>query len=619
MLMNPIDLLPVVLSFAGTLVLTPVVRALARRRGVVARPKSDRWHKKPTALLGGGAIFTVVAAVNLALVPLAPQARVVLCAGAFLFLVGLIDDFFNLKPYQKLSGQIMGAAAVVWCGLTLPWTGSPPVNMAITLFWLIGITNAVNLLDNMDGLAAGIAAIASTFLALNFLGNAQAAEALMLAVFGAALLGFLVYNSNPASIFMGDCGSMFIGFFLAGSALLNPTGGRSRSLLPVLAVPVLILFIPIFDTLLVTILRKLAGRSVARGGHDHTSHRLVALGLSERRAVWMLYALAAVSGFLGLLVRDLALDYSLAAVLGYVLLLTFVGVHLGSVKVYDEAEVRTARAKPLVAFLVDLSYKRRVFEVLLDVVLIALSYYLAYAAVFGHLTGDEPLRRFLLAVPVLVSVKLLTFLGMGVYRGLWRYVSIDDVIVFAKAVVAASVVSALALLFAFRFEGFSRVVFILDGLILLVLLTGSRLTFRLFRELLPAPRRSSGHRVLIYGAGDAGELLARELLNNAFLQCTPVGFADDDPLKKGKIIHGLRVFGGNGSFLTICGQHAIDEVLISSMKFTPERLEEIARECTTLSLPLRRMRFQIEALDDGTGSAARSLLNRLGQPDPYLA
>src|SRR5271166_3979026 len=396
MLMNPIDLLPVVLSFAGTLVLTPVVRALARRRGIVARPKSDRWHKKPTALLGGGAIFIVVAAVNLALVPLTPQARVVLCAGAFLFLVGLIDDFFNLKPYQKLSGQIMGAAAVVWCGLTLPWTGSPPVNMAITLFWLIGITNAVNLLDNMDGLAAGIAAIASTFLALNFLGNAQAAEALMLAVFGAGLLGFLVYNSNPASIFMGDCGSMFIGFFLAGSALLNPT----------------------------------AGRSVARGGHDHTSHRLVALGLSERRAVWMLYALAAVSGFLGLLVRDLASDYSLASVLGYVLLLTFVGVYLGGVKVYDEAEVRTARAQPLVAFLVDLSYKRRVFEVLLDVVLIALSYYLAYAAVFGHLTGDEPLRRFLLAVPVLVSVKLLTFLAMGVYRGIWRYVSIDDVIVF---------------------------------------------------------------------------------------------------------------------------------------------------------------------------------------------
>jgi UDP-GlcNAc:undecaprenyl-phosphate GlcNAc-1-phosphate transferase len=588
--------LPILLSFAGVLALTPMVRALARRWGVVARPKSDRWHKKPTALMGGVAIFIVVAAVILALLPLATQARVVLGASAFLFLVGLIDDFFSLKPYKKLSGQIMGATALVCCGLTLPWTGSLPLNMAITLFWLIGITNAVNLLDNMDGLSAGIAAIASAFLALNFLGNGQATDALMLAVFGSALLGFLVYNSNPASIFMGDCGSMFIGFFLASSALLSPTAGRSRSILPVLLVPVLILFIPIFDTLLVTILRKLAGRSVAQGGRDHTSHRLVALGLSERRAVWLLYGLAMVSGILGLLVRDLPLDFSLAAVLAYVLLLTFVGVHLADVKVYDEAEVQAARTKPLVAFLVDLSYKRRIFEVLLDVVLIALSYYIAYLVAFGPLRGDEPQRRFLLAVPVLVSVKLLTFLAMGVYRGLWRYVSVENLIVFARAVLIGSVASVLVLLFAFRFAGFSRVVFVLDGLILLVLLAGSRVTFRLFRQLLPAPRPSPGHRVLIYGAGDAGALLARELLNNPDHQCTPVGFADDDPLKKGKIIHGLRVFGGNGSFLTICGEQAIDEVLISSMKFTPARLEEIARECTTLSLPLRRMRIQIEEL-----------------------
>jgi UDP-GlcNAc:undecaprenyl-phosphate GlcNAc-1-phosphate transferase len=592
------DLLPIALSFAGVLALTPPVRALARRRGLVARPKSDRWHQRPTALMGGGAIFAAVAVVDLALVPLGPQARVVLGASAVLFLVGLIDDLVNLKPYQKLSGQILGAAVVVWCGLTLPWTGSLPVNMAITLFWLIGITNAVNLLDNMDGLAAGVAAIASAFLALNFLGNGQAAEALMLAVFGAALLGFLVYNSNPASIFMGDCGSLFIGFFLAGSALLSPAGGRSQSVLPVLAVPVLILFIPIFDTLLVTILRKLAGRPVSRGGRDHTSHRLVALGLSERRAVGLLYGLAAVSGLLGLLARDLTLDFSLVAVLGYVLLLTIVGVHLAGVRVYDEAEVQAARAQPLVAFLVDLSYKRRVFEILLDVILIALSYYTAYLVTFGTLAGDEPLRQFLLAVPVLVCVKLLTFLAMGVYRGLWRYVNIEDLIVLAKAVLVGSAASILVLLFAFRFQGSSRVVFILDGLILLVLLTGSRLSFRLFRQLLPAPRTSPGRRVLIYGAGDAGELLARELLNNPVLECTPVGFADDDPLKKGKIIHGLRVFGGNGSFLTICSQQAIDEVLISSMRFTPQRVEAIARECATLSLPLRRMRIEIEELKD---------------------
>src|SRR5258705_9330325 len=115
----------------------------------------------------------------------------------------------------------------------------------------------------------------------------------MLLVFAGALLGFLVYNTTPASIFMGDCGSLFVGFFLASSALVNVSGGRSRSFLPVLAVPILILFIPIFDTTFVTILRKLSGRAASQGGRDHTSHRLVALGMSERHAVLLLYALAA--------------------------------------------------------------------------------------------------------------------------------------------------------------------------------------------------------------------------------------------------------------------------------------------------------------------------------------
>ncbi len=150
--------------------------------------------------------------------------------------------------------------------------------MAVTIFWLIGITNAINLLDNMDGLAAGISAIAAGFLAANFAGNGQTTEAVMLAVFAAALVGFLVYNSNPASIFMGDCGSMFVGFFLASSALLSAAGDRGRSFLVVIAVPVLILFIPIFDTTLVTVVRKLSGRAASQGGRDHTSHRLVALG-----------------------------------------------------------------------------------------------------------------------------------------------------------------------------------------------------------------------------------------------------------------------------------------------------------------------------------------------------
>jgi len=141
------------------------------------------------------------------------------------------------------------------------------------MFWLVGITNAVNMLDNMDGLAVGVSAIAATFLGLNFIVNQQWPEALMLAAFAGALIGFLVYNHHPASIFMGDCGSMFVGFFLASSALVNgPGGGRSRSIVAVLAVPVLVLVVPIFDTTFVTLMRKMAGRAASQGGRDHTSH-----------------------------------------------------------------------------------------------------------------------------------------------------------------------------------------------------------------------------------------------------------------------------------------------------------------------------------------------------------
>jgi UDP-GlcNAc:undecaprenyl-phosphate GlcNAc-1-phosphate transferase len=524
---------------------------------------------------------------------------VVIGASTFLFLVGLADDLIHTKPYQKLIGQVMGSAFIIYYGLALPWTSSHSLNMALTIFWLIGITNAVNLLDNMDGLAAGIAIIASSFLALSFLSTNQISEALMLLVFAGALLGFLVYNSNPASIFMGDSGSMFIGFFLASTALVNVSGGRSRSLLPVLAVPILVLFIPIFDTTFVTILRKFSGRAASRGGRDHTSHRLVALGMSERHAVLMLYGFAALSGLLALLVQQVKLDVSLAAIAAFTVILTLLGVYLAGVKVYDESEeALAARNNSVYAFIVDLSYKRRIFEVLLDVILILLAYWCAYAVKVGTISGSDAWILFLRTLPVLVFVKMASFLVMGVYRGMWRYTGVDDLIVFVKAVVLSSVLSVLAVLFAFRFEGFSRAIFIIDGILMFLFLAGSRLTFRLFRQVIPVAGKADGRRVLIYGAGDAGELLLRELLNNRSLKYSPVGFADDDPGKRGKLIHGFKVYGGNGDLDAICRQHSVNEVLISSLKMTEERLQEILEFCRTKDIGVKRMRITIEDLSE---------------------
>jgi UDP-GlcNAc:undecaprenyl-phosphate/decaprenyl-phosphate GlcNAc-1-phosphate transferase len=585
-------------SFILSLALTFIVRRAARHFGFVAKPKSDRWHKRPTAMMGGVAIFLTSALMYLFFVPHTRESWVILAGSTFLFLVGLIDDLILIKPYQKIFGQLIGTAVVVSNGMVLQWTDLEVINILLTAFWIIGITNAINLLDNMDGLAAGISAIAAFILAAGLETNGQSYELLLLSAFIGALVGFLIFNFNPASIFMGDCGSLFIGFFLASSVMLTQSGGSSRSIVSVVAVPALILFVPIFDTTLVTVLRKMWGRKASQGGRDHTSHRLVALGLSERSAVLLLYSLALIAGITALFVRELHPTQSIALIIGFVLVLTIIGVYLSNVKVYEEQEEELALQNNAgFGFLLNLSYKRRIFEIFLDVFLISLSYYAAYVMIFGPIEETLNWNLFLQTLPLLIVLKLFSLLTFGVYRGIWRYTGIRDFVKFSKAIIFGSVLSVLSILILYRFQNFSRAVFILDALILFGMLAGSRIAFRLFRQALPMPVRDSGRRVLIYGAGDGGELVLRELYNNPEWNYAPVGFLDDDPLKKDRFIHGLRVFGGNGSLAQICRENNIEEVLITSSKISSERIREIRSVCYSEEISLKRAQLKIEPID----------------------
>ncbi len=589
-----------VVSFGLAVLLTFLVREFARKKGIVAKPKSDRWHKKPTAMLGGLAIYLATVISILVFVPSSNESWVILGGSSFMFLIGLIDDVFHIKPYQKLIGQFISAAFIIGYGLVLPWTDSQILNITITTFWLIGITNAINLLDNMDGLAAGIAAIAAFALAVGMGGNIGSLEILLLSAFIGSLAGFLVFNFNPASIFMGDCGSLFVGFLLACSVMLNQSGGRSRSVFTILAVPVLTLFVPIFDTTFVTILRKLWGRKASQGGRDHTSHRLVALGLTERSAVLMLYGLAILAGAISIIVVRLDTVQSIALVSIFTIILTIAGVYLAKVKVYEEQQEELAlQNKAAFGFLLNLSHKRRIFEVFLDAGLISLSYYGAYVLLFRNFEQTSDWNLFIKTLPILIVLKLAAFLVTGVYRGIWRYTSIGDLLTFFKGVVLGSALSILAILLLYRFIDFSRKVFLVDALILLFALGASRMTFRFFRQIIPQSSNKEGHRVLIYGAGDGGELVLRELYNNPQWNYNPIGFIDDDPLKKDKLIHGLRVFGGNGSLESICRDKKVEEILISSSFITPKRLSEIKEICRETDIALKRASLRIEPLDFG--------------------
>jgi UDP-GlcNAc:undecaprenyl-phosphate/decaprenyl-phosphate GlcNAc-1-phosphate transferase len=586
-----------VVSFFSAIFITYVVRTAARRYGFVAKPKADRWHKKPTAMMGGAGIFLTTVLIYILFVPHTAESLVILGASSFLFVVGLLDDILNIKPYQKLVGQLIGATMVIGFKLMLPWTGYEIIDIWITVIWLIGITNAINLLDNMDGLAAGISMIAAISLAVGFGASGQTGELMFVTAFIGSLLGFLVFNFNPASIFMGDCGSMFVGFLLASSVLMNQVGGRSRGVLTILAVPALILFVPIFDTTFVTILRKLWGRKASQGGRDHTSHRLVALGLSERNAVLMLYGFAILAGALALLVQELEISQSLALIGVFTVVLTIVGVYLAKVKVYEEQDEHLAlQNNAAFGFLLNWSHKRRIFEVIMDGILITLSYYAAYALMFGSFENTSNWNLFIQTLPLLIVVKLFAFLFAGVYRGIWRYTSVRDFVTFFKGVFIGSILSILAVLLFYRFQNFSRAVFVLDGLILFTAISASRMAFRVFRQLLPMPS-AKGRNVLIYGAGDGGEMILRELKNNPEWEYTPIGFVDDDPLKTDKVIHGLKVYGGNGSLESICKQNEVQEILLSFREITPERLKEVRSICDAANVSLKRALIKIEPVD----------------------
>ena len=316
------------IGFAASL----ACRALAFRLGAVSHPRRDRWGTTTMPLLGGPAMVFATA-LTLWFVPGLPSTVWILLAGAAgLAVVGLVDDVRPIAPSTKVAAQLAAAIAVTALGLRFPLTGIATLDVIITVGWLAGLANAFNLLDNMDGLAAGIAVIAGGVKLVLFAMEGNWPGAGAAAVFSGACAGFLVLNFNPARIFMGDAGSLFLGFFVAG---LSTIGGvpNSRATMSVLIGPVAILLVPIFDTILVTVLRLLAGRPVSQGGRDHASHRLLTAGFSVRRTVLTLYALAVVSGVVAIVTREASRPLSFALFAALAALMVGFGIVLARIKV----------------------------------------------------------------------------------------------------------------------------------------------------------------------------------------------------------------------------------------------------------------------------------------------
>jgi len=294
---------PIMLAgFVGALLLTPLARRIAWRYNVVDQPSARKVHTSATPLMGGLAIYAGMA---LALLIFSPRAYLVetlaIGAGAsWMALIGLIDDRQGMDFRIKFLAQVVAALVVILAGIKITLFHVPLLDGALTLIWIVALTNALNFLDNMDGLAAGLTGIAAAFFFILSAGEGQGLVSSLAAAITGAALGFLIFNFNPASIFMGDMGSQVLGFVLAILAIkLRFSTPPSIS---TWAVPVLVLGLPIFDISLVVFTRLREGRSPAQAGKDHTSHRLVQMGLSTRSAVLVLYGVCVLLGIDALIV-----------------------------------------------------------------------------------------------------------------------------------------------------------------------------------------------------------------------------------------------------------------------------------------------------------------------------
>ncbi|MGH9241671.1 MAG: hypothetical protein ACRD3G_26790 [Vicinamibacterales bacterium] len=587
-----------VVATAASLALGAVVRRFAPSIGAVVPPRPDRWHRAPTPTMGGVAIglatvigFLVVVARPSVVGDLLPWVPV-LAASLAMFVVGVLDDRLQLSPTAKLVASLaIGAFLVFALAGTEPDAARQALHTLIAIVWFAGVCHAFNLLDNMDGLAAGVAFIATAFFAYLLANELGTAMVVLLASLAGALIGFLFWNRPTARLFMGDSGSLFIGAMLASTSLVPILRGGVALSSPIVPIA-LILAVPLFDTAFVLVLRRLAGRKASKGGTDHVSHRLVSLGFSERTAVRFLYLLGLIAGGVAaVMVLNDRPEPQLPIIAAVGVVMTLVGIYLARVPAYNAEDFLALQKSSFAPFLKDLAFKWHAGQVLLDLILITVCYYAAYRLRFEGENFDF-IQSFMVSLPVVLGCKLAALYASGLYQRSWDTFGLRDLSVVARGVAVGSLLSVAAAFYLYRNVVASRAVFVFDATLLAIAIVATRVSFRMM-NLAAATRNKRSRRVLVYGAGNFGRLLVREMRANTAWNMNPVAFIDDDAAKIHRWIVGVPVRGSIDSLETTMRQYGVDEVILSSRAINGSVETRIREICTRTNRPVRRLHMEI--------------------------
>ena len=617
-------------GFLFSILLTPWVRSAARRLGAIDPPDERKVHRTPTPRLGGLAIFI---SFHLGLFLSYPfdffyfppnflnqiHFEWLFIASLLVFGVGLMDDIRKIPPSVKFSFQVMAGLIVAVTSYRIESISWPLgtihlgiLSIPITVLWIVGITNAINLLDGLDGLAAGTSLIVCFTMFGISLRDQNIGIALVSLLLAGSILGYLKYNFHPASIFLGDSGSYFLGFILS---ILSLSSGLKGTTTFAILIPIMTLGLPIMDTLLSMLRRVLKslhvftidnqknilkffylnGKSIVTADRDHIHHRLLKIGLTHRNAVFFLYGITLLLGaatFSSVYFRDA----NQALIVAAIAVVSYIGI-----KRLGYSEIQFLRNGTFLPFYSSPLVCGKTFKVLIDTASISLSYYLAFLLRFEGAIPPTIKEYYLSTIPLILIVRMVSFYLLGIYEGPWRYIGVADFLKILKASVLGCLATALILWSIPFFGVFSWSILFIDFNLLLILMIGTRGSFRILEHLY-LTHENGARRVLIYGLGRSSVDALQEFVHNPGLHLNPIGFIDDTYRNLKKRINGYPVLGSLDSLESILDKNSITEIIVPCTGVSEEKLDRLFRICTAHHISLRRYQTRFEEIFSEQGN-----------------
>jgi UDP-GlcNAc:undecaprenyl-phosphate GlcNAc-1-phosphate transferase len=613
--MVPVLLTTLAFSVGVSILLTPGVIRLAHAFGVLDIPNERKIHSKPTPRLGGLAVagscavaLTLVVLLFPDTVPLqwflSTQGLTLFGCSLIVLVLGVLDDRFVLSAHTKFLVQLVVATAAWAGGLRISMVSSlfgvgsvglELLSYPATVLWLVGMMNAVNLIDGLDGLAAGIGAIAATSICAVSIGRGEIIPLIISVALAGSLFGFLRWNFHPARIFLGDSGSLLVGFLLGSVSLLGSAKGATVF---AVGVPVLAFGVPLADMFL-SVLRRMVRvcmstaenglsfraiiRAVAHPDRDHIHHRMLGLGIGQRDAVIILYGVSVLLGIGAFSMSVLGTGSSPAFFVGAALAMT---IGIRRLK-YDELTL--LRNGVLLRLWRIARLESKTIQVIVDTALLGVTYAIAYTLI-GSPSGKVPMGTILLTT----VIQLAIFWSSGMYRISLKEAGMRDALKLTKVAAFAAIAPALIEAVALHGVTFGLVSkTLLDFFLIVTFVQITRFSYHL-ATMLAVESSDDIQRVLLYGAGPGGVGALQYILAHPESKKIPIGFLDDDAALEGKSIHGFPVFGGHWRAQRIIRKHGVNQILLATEAIPPMVLTRLRRACRDHRISLTQLRTTYE-------------------------